>query len=108
MEKNKQGFGKLNIENTEYTTRISKTYREKGKYTPVDNRNIISFIPGTIIEILVKVGDKVTLGDELLVLEAMKMKNRIKCLVSGKVKRINVKDGDTIPKGTVLVEIEEL
>jgi len=106
MENNDQGFEKLQVNYTEYTTRLSKSFKERSRYEPEDKRNILSFIPGTIIEVLVAEGDLLNNGEEVLVLEAMKMKNRIKCFAEGKVKKIYVQEGDTVPKGTLLMEIE--
>jgi len=42
----------------------------------------------------------------MLILDAMKMKNRIKCNMDGKVKAVYVKSGDRVAKGTVLLEFE--
>ncbi len=74
-------------------------------YQPVDPRKIICFIPGTIVEIQVKEGDHVIEGSEILILEAMKMKNRIKSPVSGTVKSVNVSKGEKVMKGKLLIEI---
>ena len=61
-------------------------------------------MPGLIIELKVKVGDVVKLGDQLLILEAMKMENILKSQGEGTVKSVKVKKGDTVEKGQVLVE----
>jgi biotin carboxyl carrier protein len=47
----------------------------------------------------------VTEGDDIVILDAMKMKNRLKSHVSGKVTAVNVKPGDRVTKGMVLAEI---
>ncbi len=65
-----------------------------------------AIIPGTILEILVKKGDKVTHDKPVLILEAMKMNNRIQAECDGKVKKIHVKVGDRVPKNFVMMEIE--
>ncbi|MCI0522931.1 MAG: biotin/lipoyl-binding protein, partial [Bacteroidales bacterium] len=61
--------------------------------------------PGTVVEVLVRQGDQVSAGDDIVILDAMKMKNRLKSHISGKVITINVKPGDRVPKGVMLVEI---
>lgn len=61
-------------------------------------------MPGLIIDLKVKVGDVVKLGDQLLILEAMKMENVLKSQGEGTVKSVRVKKGDTVEKGQVLVE----
>ena len=68
-------------------------------------RNICAPLPGTIIDIKVKVGDQVKEGDTLLILEAMKMQNNIEAEVSGQVTAILVKPGDSVMEGTALVTI---
>lgn len=62
-------------------------------------------LPGTILEIKVKVGDDVKAGDTLLIMEAMKMENNIKADKGGKITDIKVKPGDSVLEGDVLVEI---
>ena len=63
-------------------------------------------LPGRIIEVLVKVGDKVNAEDEVVILEAMKMENSITTDYAGTVKRILVEPGQIVPTDGVLVEIE--
>ena len=103
MDKKAQEFEILNINQTEYTTRLSKKFKQKGHYMPPDISKVNCFIPGTIVEVLVDVGDEVNEGDDLLVLEAMKMKNRIKSPASGKIRRVNVTEGERVAKGHLLI-----
>jgi len=63
-------------------------------------------MPGKILDIKVKVGDRVTYGQEVLILEAMKMEQSIRSTEEGVVKRINVSVGQTVAYGAVLVELE--
>ncbi len=62
-------------------------------------------MPGNIMKVLVKEGDQVKKGDDILILEAMKMENDITAEVSGTVHRIFVKAGDIVREGAPLVEI---
>ena len=62
-------------------------------------------LPGRILEVLVKVGDKVVEDQDIVVLEAMKMENSITTEFAGEVKAIYVKPGDTVPTDGVLVDI---
>jgi len=73
---------------------------------PPDPRIIISFIPGTVLDILIKAGQKVKKGDDLMILDAMKMQNKLKSKTDGRIKNIPVKKGDRVAKGTVLIELE--
>ncbi len=63
-------------------------------------------MPGKIVEVQVKIGDTVTEGSPLLVLEAMKMQNDLKSPIAGVVTQIHVKPGQNVEAATVMVEIE--
>lgn len=67
---------------------------------------IKSPLPGVILQVKVNVGDQVTKGQVLMVLEAMKMENNILSDKDGKVVAINVSKGDSILEGTDLIVIE--
>ena len=62
-------------------------------------------LPGTISSISVKVGDQVSVGDTVLVLEAMKMQNNIEAEYAGTVTSIVVNPGDSVMEGAVLLTI---
>ena len=64
-------------------------------------------IPGVIISITVKPGDAVVSGQELLVLEAMKMKNSIRATRTGTIAAIQVTVGDHVRHGQPLVEFSD-
>lgn len=68
--------------------------------------HFISPMPGTIVEILVKPGEKVKKGTKLLTLEAMKMEHTIVAPADGTVKKIHFQAGDLINEGTELLELE--
>jgi biotin carboxyl carrier protein len=99
-------LGFLNIDTSLYQTRISKKFQNRKHYQPADPRIILSFIPGTVLEIFIKPGQEVTKGEDLMTLDAMKMKNKLKCPMDGKVRSIAVSKGDKVSKGTVLLELE--
>ncbi|MEA1874880.1 MAG: biotin/lipoyl-containing protein [Bacteroidota bacterium] len=69
-------------------------------------KEVKAIIPGTILDVLVKKGDKVTFEQPVLILEAMKMNNRIQAEYVGTVKKIHVKVGERVPKNFVMMEIE--
>jgi biotin carboxyl carrier protein len=98
--------GILNIDSSLYNTRISNKFKNRKPYHPVDPKIILSFIPGTVIEILINEGQEVKKGDRLMIIDAMKMQNILKCNMDGKVKTISVNRGDKVSKGTVLVVLE--
>lgn len=62
-------------------------------------------LPGTITEVKVQVGQKVNVGDSVVVLEAMKMQNNIEAEISGQITSVVVKPGDTVMEGAVLLTI---
>ncbi len=66
---------------------------------------ILAPIPGTVFSVDVSVGDSVSAGDKLLVLEAMKMENVISADRDGGVNAIHVKKGDKVEAGQLLMEI---
>ncbi|MDR1859730.1 MAG: biotin/lipoyl-binding protein [Bacteroidales bacterium] len=68
---------------------------------------IKSPLPGVILEVLVREGDPVKLGQRLLVLEAMKMENNIEADKAGKVLQIHKAKGDAVMEGDVLITIGE-
>lgn len=62
-------------------------------------------IPGLITSVAVTAGDAVSAGDQLLVLEAMKMENEIAAPLAGTVASVHVSPGDAVEKGTRLVDL---
>ncbi len=63
-------------------------------------------MPGLILKIKKKVGEKVELGEPLLILEAMKMENDIHSPSSGMIKEIRYKEGDSVEKNSIIIIIE--
>lgn len=102
----KPKFKTLNIDGTHYKTNLISKFENRKKYTVPDAKKIISVIPGTIIKVFVKEGQKVKRGDNLLILEAMKMQNRIKSPRPGFIKTIKVKTGEKIARGILMMELE--
>jgi biotin carboxyl carrier protein len=63
-------------------------------------------MPGKIIRVLVKAGDEVTKNQSLLVMEAMKMENEIRAAADGRVKSLNVQEGQAVESGADLLVLE--
>lgn len=84
------------------------TVKEEITGTKIESPMVGTFYssPGPDLPPFVKEGDSVTEGQTLCIVEAMKLMNEVKSTVSGIVKKINVKNGDTIKKGEVLIIID--
>jgi biotin carboxyl carrier protein len=63
-------------------------------------------LPGIIIDVFVSEGQKINVGDTLVVIEAMKMENEIPSEYSGTVEKIFVKKGDTVEGDQILMLIK--
>jgi biotin carboxyl carrier protein len=63
-------------------------------------------MPGKVIAILVAEGDMVEKGQGLVIVEAMKMENEVRCPIAGQVKELKVKQGETIDGGATLLIVE--
>ncbi len=68
---------------------------------------VVSPLPGRVLSIMVKPGDVVKPGQEVAVIEAMKMENSIASEIGGVVKRVVVAEGDTVAENAALIEIVE-
>ena len=69
-------------------------------------KTIISPVGGTIVDVKVKAGDSVKEGQELLILEAMKMQTAINSPYDSVIKAVNVTPGATVRESQVLIEFE--
>jgi len=96
----------LVIDGTKYRTQYNKKFQNRKKWDNPDPRKILSFIPGTIVKVYVKEGQEVKPGDNMLILEAMKMKNKVVFHREATVKSIKVKEGEKVPKNHLMIELE--
>lgn len=96
----------LVIDEGKYKTLLTKKFLQRKTWQPTDPTKVTSFIPGIVGKVFVSEGDFVEEGGKLIVLEAMKMKNIITVPYSGIIKKINVKEGQSIPKGHIIAEID--
>lgn len=67
---------------------------------------VVSPMPGTVLDVRVKEGDAVSVGQVVIILEAMKMETEIVSEVAGSVAAVRVKKGDAVDTDTVLVEVK--
>jgi len=79
---------------------------KSGRPRPSHKGHVTTSMPGTIVAVKVKAGDKVTAGDGVVVVEAMKMENEIQASTSGTVVAVHVVKGDTVTPDESLLEIQ--
>ena len=75
---------------------------------PMSGETVRAVMPGIVVSVAVTVGNTVTAGQPLLVLEAMKMENEIRCRMGGIVEKVHVERGKTVQSGDVLVDIKSV
>lgn len=68
--------------------------------------HVTTSMPGTIVDVLVKVGDQVKAGDPVLVTEAMKMETEVQAPIDGKVVAVHIAKGDSVNPDETLIELE--
>ena len=94
----------LAVPSTDSHPSVSKTASPSA---PKGTGNIKSPLPGVILEMYVKEGDNVKIGQKLLMLEAMKMENIINADKEGRVASIKAGKGDSVMEGDILIVIGE-
>ena len=68
---------------------------------------LLAPMPGKIVSVNVKDGQKIKSGENILVLEAMKMENLITATKDAKIKKVNIKENDAVEVDQVLIEFDE-
>ena len=91
------------VDGHEFTIESGKKSRNKSKGNVQGHMN--SPMPGKILKIFVKVGDTVTAGTPILVMEAMKMEHTIKASGDGVIEKLFFKEGDQVTGGVELVKL---
>lgn len=101
-------YESLIVQGAKYETTLTNKFRNRKVWQPHNPNLIVSFIPGTIIDVMVKTGQKVKAGETILVLEAMKMHNNVLMPFDGEIVKINVKNDEIVPKNHVMIEIKPI
>lgn len=99
-------YEKLQLDGVEYKTTFTKKWLNRKNWTEPNPNLVEAYIPGTILHINVKEGQEVQPDEVLLILQAMKMENKITAPFAAKVKKIYVSEGERVPKGTLMIELE--
>ena len=69
--------------------------------------SVVTLMPGKVVRVLVRDGDKVDVGQGVLVVEAMKMENELTAPRAGRVSALSVEPGQSVEGGAVLAVIED-
>jgi len=96
----------FNNKTTTFSTISPSLMLKREKIVVKKKGTVTSLMPGKVVLLKVKIGDKVKVGDPLCVLEAMKMENEIVAPRDGTIRQVMVEQGSTVDKGDVLVVIE--
>ena len=102
MEKKMQH---LLIDDSIYETEVPEGYLRESKKDAAGTGEIRAVIPGLIVGIKVSKGQKITAGDVVIVLEAMKMYNDIESEIDGKISEILVSEGDKVAKNQLMIRL---
>jgi biotin carboxyl carrier protein len=95
----------LDIDGTDYETEVPRS-RLRPYGGPPEKRDVRTVIPGTVVEVLVREGEKVGPEQVLLLLDAMKMHNEICAGIEGRVRQVLVRKGDKVEKNQLLIALE--
>lgn len=91
-----------------YKTKLTTKYKGRKPWSNPSPYDVQSYIPGTIVKVFVKENQVVNEGDPILMLEAMKMQNRIDMPFTAKIKKIYVSEGERIPKDFLMIELQAI
>ena len=100
-------FDHSNGEMSEWATPEESFVKELGKSSSSTSGNATAPMTGNVDQVLVKVGDEVKAGQNLIIMIAMKMEHSIKAPKDGKIDKVLYDVGQTVLKGAPLVKFEE-
>ena len=81
------------------------TLHEQGSSTSADEGSLKAPMPGTVLQVLAKVGQRVREGQHLMTLEAMKMEHKVVAPKAGEITKVNYAEGERVDMGSTLVDI---
>ena len=83
------------------------TLHEQGSTSSSDEGSLKAPMPGTVLQVMAKVGQRVREGQHLMTLEAMKMEHKVVAPKAGEITKVNYSEGERVDMGSTLVEIAE-
>ena len=87
-------------------TPVPTSEKSNARPKPTKPGDITTPMPGRVVKVFVTQGDQVSVGDSLLIVEAMKMENRVQAPLAGSVSAIYVKEGDEVNPDETLIQLE--
>jgi len=99
------GKTQIMLEGGNYETRLSRKFGMRKAYQKYNPNVISALIPGVIVEVNAAVGQSVKRGEVLMILDAMKMNNRIQAPFDARIQSLQVAAGDKVTKGQILLEL---
>jgi biotin carboxyl carrier protein len=102
----------VKVNGNTYTIQVEDQFDQLLKQLGLDNLaankvlEIKAPMPGLVLNVMIAVDQEVSKGDNLLILEAMKMENILKSTTAGVVKKILVKQGDKVDKNQILIQFK--
>jgi biotin carboxyl carrier protein len=99
----------VSVAGREYSATVSdpREWKRKhgGSVASEGRQQVLAPMPGKVVRILAKAGDKIEAGQGILVVEAMKMQNEVRAPKSGQVERMLVSEGQSVNAGEVLAVV---
>jgi len=86
--------------------RIEPVRAQRAKANSDHDGELVSPMPGQVVDVLVKLGDQVAKGQKLLVLEAMKTQQAFNSPFDGKIVKLSVSKGEQVSEGLLMVKVE--
>ena len=83
------------------------TLHEQGSSSSADEGSLKAPMPGTVLQVPAKVGQRVREGQHLMTLEAMKMEHKVVAPKAGEITKVNYSEGERVDMGSSLVEIAD-
>ena len=98
----------VKLDNSSFTSEFSLTTSDVMRDPENKNNSLTQFnspMPGTISSILVSIGEKLVVGQDIIILESMKMQQTLKSNVEGTVVDVKAREGDQISEGDLILSI---
>lgn len=88
-----------------HSLRLPDPERDDDEEQGVGGPNLTALMPGKVVQVKVTVGQQVTAGETLLIVESMKMETELAAMIDGTVATVHVVDGQVVGQGDALVDI---